>query len=456
MGDGICSECETGNVEITCTGACLRSWHEECLQASALRSEIIAPFMCIECATSIHTCFSCKLPALDGDLVKCSIEICGKYYHNTHENTCYLKNSSKMSSDREFVCSRHDCHNEACIEFSNTGTSDPLMQCFRCTKAYHYKNSNCVPKENVQMLSNRYFHCLDHLTDEKQAPKLEVSDEIAKAFESYRKKVRSISVLSSSSSSSSSGVKQFFNNLKRERDALNGNRQEVESKKLRKTSGGDEVFADDFDDSDDEKNVKLKVEAATASSIASIISSSISHDIPGSVRSTAELKRSFLTGEKSNTHLIPTYPVDGTYTIGAPMSFQPLGFVPYVGYPSFVPFFQAPLPFAPSIQVSLLCSSEIHDSMSQGFDLTLFLQQIYPRFRCKVCNLRFDIQNDLAQHVDEHRKAHPSYNLLQLRKIAFENQQREFLLKNSAIKVTVTHSSSDTIFTRGWYKEDQY
>ncbi len=79
--DEICCMCELGGNLLCCDGKCLRSFHSQCLKLTENELSNLSSFTCKECSMRIHRCFSCNNYGLEEDLVKCSRQSCGKFYH---------------------------------------------------------------------------------------------------------------------------------------------------------------------------------------------------------------------------------------------------------------------------------------------------------------------------------------------------------------------------------------
>lgn len=75
--DTVCQICEnTGDSLVACEGECCRHFHLECLGLAAVPE---GRFTCEECETGQHPCFSCKVSGKD--VKRCSVSVCGKFYH---------------------------------------------------------------------------------------------------------------------------------------------------------------------------------------------------------------------------------------------------------------------------------------------------------------------------------------------------------------------------------------
>ena len=121
-----------------CRGKCRRSFHYECLQS--------IEGYCKECATGEHKCYQCGEGANHlGSVFKCSIGICGKYYHlpcvMQIPETNVLQGSwmpvgsvAEDTSGLKFRCPQHYC--KTC---GVSGANVFSVTCIRCPAAYHSK-----------------------------------------------------------------------------------------------------------------------------------------------------------------------------------------------------------------------------------------------------------------------------------------------------------------------------
>ena len=155
-----CAICErsTENL-ITCKGQCCSSFHMDCLGIKKLPA---SGFKCDECLTGCHTCFICKEA---GDLRRCAVNNCGKYYHPEclKEFTKHYhldSKSDKDSSDKGLRnCPLHYCR------YCSTENEDvcegigKLMKCIRCPTAYH--SVTCVVAGSVKVSPNHII-CDNH------------------------------------------------------------------------------------------------------------------------------------------------------------------------------------------------------------------------------------------------------------------------------------------------------
>ena len=119
-----------------CEGTCRRSFHFKCLQPVNGK--------CEDCATGCHHCYQCGEGSNHlGLVVKCSLGICGRYYHIP----CVMKlpqtnvlQGNWMPVERvtgdlsclKFRCPLHYCH--AC---GMSGANVYSVTCIRCPTAYH-------------------------------------------------------------------------------------------------------------------------------------------------------------------------------------------------------------------------------------------------------------------------------------------------------------------------------
>ncbi|KAK7508605.1 hypothetical protein BaRGS_00000171 [Batillaria attramentaria] len=127
--ENICSVCEQPGELIECQGLCQGYFHQACLKLESAPAE---DWKCPECTTGVHTCFSCK--KADQETVKCSVPMCGKYYHEE----CVKKLPQARMEGKGFTCPLHVC--ATCVAESSRNpkaVKGRLYRCVRCPVAYH-------------------------------------------------------------------------------------------------------------------------------------------------------------------------------------------------------------------------------------------------------------------------------------------------------------------------------
>ncbi|GIX90502.1 histone-lysine N-methyltransferase, H3 lysine-36 specific [Caerostris darwini] len=103
-------------------------------------------------------CFSCKSKV--GDLIKCSVESCDKYYHKT----CFEK--LPYSKSEINTCLLHVCLSCYIINPKNShSTKGEMYKCNKCPTAFHTKEECYVP--GAVLLSNNIMTCPNHFSPEK-------------------------------------------------------------------------------------------------------------------------------------------------------------------------------------------------------------------------------------------------------------------------------------------------
>ena len=150
--DLYCCICEgSEGTLITCNGSCFNSFHFDCLGVSCSKPN----FTCDECLTNNHCCFLCKSP---GAVIKCSHNMCGRYYHQH----CLLKipviKSQFQENTKAFSCPLHSC--SFCSEKSNKSPLNKLIKCIRCPTAYHQSSclvAGCTIITNNNMICDCHF-----------------------------------------------------------------------------------------------------------------------------------------------------------------------------------------------------------------------------------------------------------------------------------------------------------
>ncbi|XP_013395889.1 histone-lysine N-methyltransferase NSD2-like [Lingula anatina] len=138
----ICEESHALGELIQCEGPCSGSFHLSCLGLTAAPAGV---FKCDECTSGCHTCFACKKAGKD--LKKCSVPLCGKFYHEHCASQFLL---SKFEA-KGLVCPLHVCTN--CAEGNPKNpkaTKGRLYRCVRCPTAYH-AGDLCVAAGSVNL-----------------------------------------------------------------------------------------------------------------------------------------------------------------------------------------------------------------------------------------------------------------------------------------------------------------
>ncbi|XP_028390809.1 histone-lysine N-methyltransferase NSD2-like isoform X2 [Dendronephthya gigantea] len=149
----ICTVCEKPDNLLTCEGVCNSSYHKDCLK-SEVPSE---KFICEKCSTGNHTCFICNKT---DNVIKCSFQNCGKFYHLD----CIKTLDSKINGD-SFVCPLHHCN--VCGVSKSSNSKKRLTCCVRCPVAYH--TGTCIVAGSMP-ITLQYLVCNRHFSaDPKKA-----------------------------------------------------------------------------------------------------------------------------------------------------------------------------------------------------------------------------------------------------------------------------------------------
>jgi hypothetical protein len=132
----MCGVCEEGGQLICCDGGCRRSFHLHCL---GLTTTPPGAFLCDACETGVETCLAChQLGGID-EMLRCTHDHCGKWYHKQcarelpRASSIEAKGHESKDKDAKFLCPRHNCANTGLPE----GKGIVLLQCARCPIAYH-------------------------------------------------------------------------------------------------------------------------------------------------------------------------------------------------------------------------------------------------------------------------------------------------------------------------------
>lgn len=136
--EDLCLVCEKTGATLSCSGPCKRTFHLDCLGIAHPPPE----FLCDECTTGQHPCFVCKKPE---QTQKCSLDICGTFYH-----VACLKSLPLPMKSEPFICPRHFCLR--CFQgkprtFNSKGR---LVRCLHCPAVYH---PACLPAGSCHITS---------------------------------------------------------------------------------------------------------------------------------------------------------------------------------------------------------------------------------------------------------------------------------------------------------------
>ncbi|XP_052443851.1 histone-lysine N-methyltransferase, H3 lysine-36 specific isoform X2 [Carassius gibelio] len=155
--ENVCQACEKQGDLLLCEGQCCGVFH---LQCTGLNEPLSGKFLCQECTSGIHSCFSCK--SMGEDVRRCMLPGCGKFYHGE----CAASHGPTVPLNRAFRCPLH-----ACLSCFITNPTNPsvskgqLTRCIRCPVAYH-ANDYCIPAGSVTLTDNNIV-CPNHFTPRK-------------------------------------------------------------------------------------------------------------------------------------------------------------------------------------------------------------------------------------------------------------------------------------------------
>ncbi|XP_077000286.1 histone-lysine N-methyltransferase NSD3 isoform X5 [Tamandua tetradactyla] len=150
--DTVCQICESsGDSLIPCEGDCYKHFHLECLGLTSLPD---GKFICMECKTGQHQCFSCKVSGTD--VKQCSVGACGKFYHET----CVRKFPTAVFETKGFRCPQHCCSACSMEKDIHKASKGRMMRCLRCPVAYHSGDA-CIAAGSV-FVSSYILICSNH------------------------------------------------------------------------------------------------------------------------------------------------------------------------------------------------------------------------------------------------------------------------------------------------------
>ncbi|KAF0878356.1 NSD3 methyltransferase, partial [Crocuta crocuta] len=150
--DTVCQICESsGDSLIPCEGECCKHFHLECL---GLASPPDGKFICMECKTGQHPCFSCKVSGTD--VKRCSVGACGKFYHEA----CVRKFPTAIFESKGFRCPQHCCSACSMEKDIYKASKGRMMRCLRCPIAYHSGDA-CIAAGSI-FVSSYVLICSNH------------------------------------------------------------------------------------------------------------------------------------------------------------------------------------------------------------------------------------------------------------------------------------------------------
>eukprot|EP01133_Synstelium_polycarpum_P008444 gene8444-9933_t len=135
----ICTVCEKPGDLLMCDGACLRSFHPDCIGSASLPTPG-SRWECDDCLNQQNSCFACKKRGIvNMDLLKCKVHQCGKFYHYKCVSEFPLAKMVNTKSPR-FNCPLHYC-----AQCGVSGDGKQSVHCFRCPTAFHVICMPCAP-----------------------------------------------------------------------------------------------------------------------------------------------------------------------------------------------------------------------------------------------------------------------------------------------------------------------
>uniref|UniRef100_A0A2K6F557 Nuclear receptor binding SET domain protein 3 n=1 Tax=Propithecus coquereli TaxID=379532 RepID=A0A2K6F557_PROCO len=150
--DTVCQICESsGDSLIPCEGECCKHFHLECLGLTSLPE---GKFICVECKTGQHPCFSCKVSGKD--VKRCSVGACGKFYHEA----CVRKFPTAVFESKGFRCPQHCCSACSMEKDIHKASKGRMMRCLRCPVAYHSGDA-CIAAGSI-FVSSYLLICSNH------------------------------------------------------------------------------------------------------------------------------------------------------------------------------------------------------------------------------------------------------------------------------------------------------
>nr|XP_057933794.1 histone-lysine N-methyltransferase NSD2 [Doryrhamphus excisus]XP_057933795.1 histone-lysine N-methyltransferase NSD2 [Doryrhamphus excisus]XP_057933796.1 histone-lysine N-methyltransferase NSD2 [Doryrhamphus excisus] len=154
----VCQVCEeAGEHLVPCEGQCCGMFHLRCLSESFKADDKL---LCQQCSTGVHPCFTCKRS--DGEVRRCHVAHCGKYYHEV----CARLSPLTVFDNKGFRCPLHTCL--SChygCRTQHKSTKGRLMRCLRCPVAYHVGDL-CIAAGS-ETVTNTAIICTNHFNAKK-------------------------------------------------------------------------------------------------------------------------------------------------------------------------------------------------------------------------------------------------------------------------------------------------
>uniref|UniRef100_A0A3Q2YGJ6 Nuclear receptor binding SET domain protein 2 n=1 Tax=Hippocampus comes TaxID=109280 RepID=A0A3Q2YGJ6_HIPCM len=148
---------QAGEDLVPCEGQCGGMFHLHCLGGSFEPDDKL---LCRPCSTGVHPCFTCKQS--DGDVRRCHVAHCGKFYHEV----CARLSPLTVFDNKGLRCPLHTCL--SChygCRTQHKSTKGRLMRCLRCPVAYHV-GDQCVAAGS-EMITNTAIVCTNHFNAKK-------------------------------------------------------------------------------------------------------------------------------------------------------------------------------------------------------------------------------------------------------------------------------------------------
>ncbi|TSW48756.1 Histone-lysine N-methyltransferase NSD2 [Bagarius yarrelli] len=155
--ESVCQVCEKISENlVTCEGQCYGSYHLQCMGLNQPSEKVL----CTACRTGVHSCFTCKKS--EGDVKRCSVLYCGRFYHET----CLRLSALTIFDNRGFRCPLHTCLSCHCSGRGTAkATKGKMIRCLRCPVAYH-TGDLCIAAGS-EMLTPTTMLCTNHFNPKK-------------------------------------------------------------------------------------------------------------------------------------------------------------------------------------------------------------------------------------------------------------------------------------------------
>uniref|UniRef100_A0A7S0WXZ3 PHD-type domain-containing protein n=1 Tax=Pyramimonas obovata TaxID=1411642 RepID=A0A7S0WXZ3_9CHLO len=156
-----CYICGDGGELLECDGACLRSFHADCLPADHLppseQPDSQPEWFCKDCSLGFAACAACHVKGKAGvEVFKCRMGTCGHFFHTSCLRLLpRVKWHPAPDGDSSDALQSFTCPTHYCTGCHMSGDALRMINCWHCIDAYH---TCCLPR-SVMKLNEKNCKC---------------------------------------------------------------------------------------------------------------------------------------------------------------------------------------------------------------------------------------------------------------------------------------------------------